>query len=551
MVAELLQTLWHATLALTAALVLVLLVRVPLRRIGGAACLRWLWSAAVLLPAATLLPAPMLAPAVVQLVSLDVADAVASGGEAVRATAPTPSHLATLVLALWFAGACTSAIAAMRQQRRFVRELGDLAPQDDGTWRAASSSGTPALLGVIAPRIVLPADAEQRFSAQERDLVLAHERAHRAAGDTRLAAAAAAVRCLFWFHPLVHVAARCLRLDQEYACDAAVLAAHPLRRRTYAEALLKAQSGPLLPLGCQWDAGRPLLARVRQLGAALPSPMRRASALVGVAAMVAAGTGTVWAMQPARLASGDGAWIEARIELRPPTISGAGPAAAPAPARVVVRDGESFLVRVARAGEDWELIGTAWLQADGRIRTDLLLVGGGAVRTSDETLAAGVPFFMHRAAGDDTADASATITLWPAAAPAPLPEGGDVARATGRVRVSVDDKHQARVFDGSIGGASSLSVPGADDLVVHHELADLTPTHATMAFRVERRSADGTTLLLSTPAIVIERGSDGFLRLDIPVAGAPADAQYWRLGADSPPPPSHRQIEVEFTVDPA
>jgi len=49
------------------------------------------------------------------------------------------------------------------------------------------------------------------------------------------------LRALLWFHPLVYAAARCLRMDQELACDAAVVEARPQCRRTYAETLLKSQ----------------------------------------------------------------------------------------------------------------------------------------------------------------------------------------------------------------------------------------------------------------------------------------------------------------------
>ena len=59
--------------------------------------------------------------------------------------------------------------------------------------------------------------------------------------------------------------ARELRLDQELACDAQVVAAHPAARRSYAEAMLKTQlAGRPLPLGCYWPApaAHPLVERI-------------------------------------------------------------------------------------------------------------------------------------------------------------------------------------------------------------------------------------------------------------------------------------------------
>src|SRR5207249_10388980 len=49
---------------------------------------------------------------------------------------------------------------------------------------AADPSIGPALVGVFRPRLVLPADFETRFDAQERALILAHEEVHRASGHT-------------------------------------------------------------------------------------------------------------------------------------------------------------------------------------------------------------------------------------------------------------------------------------------------------------------------------------------------------------------------------
>jgi TonB family protein len=152
--------------------------------------------------------------------------------------------------------------------------------------------------------VVLPADFDQQFSAQEREVMIGHERAHLRAGDTRINTAVAIAQCLYWFNPLIHVAAYFLRLDQELACDAAVIARYPEQRRCYAETMLKAQLAPVsLPLGCYWPArgAGPLRVRITMLKRGLPGPKLARIGGISVLALSLAGGVAAWAAQPARL----------------------------------------------------------------------------------------------------------------------------------------------------------------------------------------------------------------------------------------------------------
>jgi bla regulator protein blaR1 len=108
------------------------------------------------------------------------------------------------------------------------------------------------------------------------------------------------LRCVFWFNPLVHVAAHLHRLDQEFACDAMVMARHPSERRRYGEAMLKAQlAGVPLPVGCHWSNHHPLKERIAMLKQPLPSRARRVVASAFVVLSVAASMMAAWAAQPA------------------------------------------------------------------------------------------------------------------------------------------------------------------------------------------------------------------------------------------------------------
>jgi hypothetical protein len=93
-----------------------------------------------------------------------------------------------------------------------------------------------------------------------------------------------------------------MRVDQEIACDAAVVAARPHDRRLYAELLLGAALTPFsAPFGCHWPATgvHPLKERLMMLNVVSTTPLRRKIGMVLVCAVGLAGAGAVWAANPA------------------------------------------------------------------------------------------------------------------------------------------------------------------------------------------------------------------------------------------------------------
>jgi beta-lactamase regulating signal transducer with metallopeptidase domain len=209
----------YVNLAVSAALVVVIAARLPLRRLIGPQAAYKLW----ILP----LPAAGLALGLFLVQAPEV-----------RLAPPAPSPA---LLAAWAAGAGVVAGLFGLAQARFAREL------------RRGLTG-PAVVGLISPRIVMPAD-DGRYTPEERELIRAHERQHIARKDTRAVAILALARSVFWFNPLLHLVAPMLRLDQEVACDAAVVINRPAARAAYARALLKTQlAATPLPIGCYWPA---------------------------------------------------------------------------------------------------------------------------------------------------------------------------------------------------------------------------------------------------------------------------------------------------------
>jgi beta-lactamase regulating signal transducer with metallopeptidase domain len=106
---------------------------------------------------------------------------------------------------------------------------------------------SPALLGFVRPRIVLPEWVLDRFDPPSLRLLLLHEVAHIRRRDVLVSWLAATARILHWFNPLVALAVRRMRADRELATDAMVLSTLPHRdRQIYGAALVEIAGGPRL-----------------------------------------------------------------------------------------------------------------------------------------------------------------------------------------------------------------------------------------------------------------------------------------------------------------
>jgi bla regulator protein BlaR1 len=301
MAASVIDALLGAAAASSAAILLVGLLRKALRAAVGARAAYWLW---LLVPGsalAALLPAPSHA---LRMMSGALPSYLKAAVTSVAITASTPGATATLVpaaLLVWLSGASLMLTLMLSRQRTFVRSLGKMTSEPNGI-RRSNSIVAPMLVGAWRPRVVVPADFETRYSDEERRLVLAHERAHQQRCDISINAFAAVWLCLFWFNPLIYWAIGRLRLDQELACDALVLAQSGALPRRYAEALLKTQlateSAWRMPVGCYWQSVHPLKERVAMLKRPLPGFRRRIVGIAFALLLTASGGYAVWAAQP-------------------------------------------------------------------------------------------------------------------------------------------------------------------------------------------------------------------------------------------------------------
>jgi murein DD-endopeptidase MepM/ murein hydrolase activator NlpD/beta-lactamase regulating signal transducer with metallopeptidase domain len=166
--------------------------------------------------------------------------AAGGGAQAALRLISPPPHWTFWVAALWAAGAL--AVAArlalsygaslrillragsadeglMRLAQRLAAEIGLRRPVRVAVCEAVS---VPVAIGFRRPMVILPGGIESWPSGAIRSALL-HEMAHVKRGDilTRLVIQAACV--LYWFNPLVWLAARRLMVESEKAADDAVL----------------------------------------------------------------------------------------------------------------------------------------------------------------------------------------------------------------------------------------------------------------------------------------------------------------------------------------
>lgn len=294
---------WLLILVFTAAVLCVMLLRRPCRRLFGAERGFQLW----LLPPLAMMASQLPHAATAEFTVLPpVVLTITSAARALPldvANAHTVDWHTSAVL-IWLAGIVVTLLLAAFAQSRYRIHLRGATPVADVSlrWpvlRALGVNVGPALVGAWRVRIVLPADFECRYDATERVLILAHEAMHARRRDGWWCFLAQVLVAAFWFHPLAWFALSALRRDQELACDAAVLREHGNQRRSYANAMLKTQSAAFaLPVGCPWSTRHPITERIAMLKQNPPSDFRRLVSGFTLVLLVAGATSALYAATP-------------------------------------------------------------------------------------------------------------------------------------------------------------------------------------------------------------------------------------------------------------
>jgi bla regulator protein blaR1 len=146
----------------------------------------------------------------------------------------TEGRTAIILATIWTAGAVAMLIRLTSRIRNEHRDTQNLAPLTNATPASAfladgvpvsfgETQATPAVSGVLSPRIVLPTGLDRLLSPREFRAVLIHELAHARRRDNLLRLLYEAALCILWFNPLMWLAGIRLSLYRELSCDESVV----------------------------------------------------------------------------------------------------------------------------------------------------------------------------------------------------------------------------------------------------------------------------------------------------------------------------------------
>lgn len=208
---------------------------------------------------------------VIALPAMDAAVAVAPAAADTVAMAAPASVLwswPAVLLAMWAAGVLVMLLHSLRgyrHSRALVRDAVECtdASLQDALQLAAEAHGlrrapalkisaqirSPQLIGPWAPVLLLPARELPAMAADDLDMALTHELVHLQRRDLWWGLLPALAQHLFFFHPLVHLAAREYALAREEACDGAVVAGHGHCRHDYGRLLVQLGVAPRPAVG--------------------------------------------------------------------------------------------------------------------------------------------------------------------------------------------------------------------------------------------------------------------------------------------------------------
>ncbi|MEE9380596.1 MAG: M56 family metallopeptidase [Hyphomonadaceae bacterium] len=184
---------------------------------------------------------------------------IVESGPAAASLTSLMTSLTLPIIAVWITGALIFLALHFSRQTTFARlvraeahpvsptlhALGEDMRHELGLKRAVPLktsliSDGPMVTGALRPVILLPEWFETDFTIEEQRLAVLHEMTHLKRRDLWTLHLALIGLALQWFNPLAHIALRAFRSDQEAACDADVLGTGSSTPKTYGSTIIKA-----------------------------------------------------------------------------------------------------------------------------------------------------------------------------------------------------------------------------------------------------------------------------------------------------------------------
>jgi beta-lactamase regulating signal transducer with metallopeptidase domain len=172
----------------------------------------------------------------------------------------TEGRVALVLGVVWLAAALTMFLRLMSRIRRECRE--PLTPAGPGNRDRGSNfiadgipvsfgedHPSPAVRGVLYPRVLFPSGIHGLLTGREFHAVLIHELAHARRRDNLIRLLYEVSLCALWFHPLIWFAGARMALYRELSCDESVI------RQAHGQALVSALAKLALPEQAREQAG--------------------------------------------------------------------------------------------------------------------------------------------------------------------------------------------------------------------------------------------------------------------------------------------------------
>jgi len=157
------------------------------------------------------------------------------------AAEPLDVNWLRIAVAIWLIGVLALSarwLIRWRDARKVLRAAVPTAIAAPVPVRTSTGLREPAVVGIVRPVLLMPAEITSRLTAPQLEAVLRHELCHLRRHDNLTSAIHMLVEVVFWFHPLVWwIGARILE-ERERACDESVVRSGT-DPRTYAEGILR------------------------------------------------------------------------------------------------------------------------------------------------------------------------------------------------------------------------------------------------------------------------------------------------------------------------